>query len=97
MNTFTCYQKSRAEPKGCDCLDVSLAFAVSLYTLTAAGALVHTQLRLGGKMLPVHAPLVPTQRGSQGECSRHSRQGLHSGGGFSVCRQHFSGHFASVL
>jgi hypothetical protein len=29
VNTFTCYQKSRAEPKGCDCLDVSLAFAVS--------------------------------------------------------------------
>lgn len=27
VNTFTCYQKSRAEPKGCDCLDVSLAFA----------------------------------------------------------------------
>lgn len=29
VSTFTCYQKSRAEPKGCDCLDVSLAFAVS--------------------------------------------------------------------
>jgi intermembrane space import and assembly protein 40 len=29
VNTFTCYHKSRAEPKGCDCLDVSLAFAVS--------------------------------------------------------------------
>jgi len=27
VSTFTCYQKSRAEPKGCDCLDVSLAFA----------------------------------------------------------------------
>lgn len=32
VNTFTCYQKSRAEPKGCDCLDVSLAFAVSWHT-----------------------------------------------------------------
>ena len=29
VRTFTCYQKSRAEPKGCDCLDASLAFAVS--------------------------------------------------------------------
>lgn len=27
VSTFTCYHKSRAEPKGCDCLDVSLAFA----------------------------------------------------------------------
>lgn len=29
VTTFTCFQRSRAEPKGCDCLDVSLAFAVS--------------------------------------------------------------------
>jgi hypothetical protein len=29
VTTFTCYHKSRAEPKGCDCLTVSLAFAVS--------------------------------------------------------------------
>jgi hypothetical protein len=29
VTTFTCFHKSRAEPKGCDCLDVSLAFAVS--------------------------------------------------------------------
>jgi intermembrane space import and assembly protein 40 len=28
VSAFTCHQKSRAEPKGCDCLDVSLAFAV---------------------------------------------------------------------
>lgn len=29
VTTFTCFHKSNAEPKGCDCLDVSLAFAVS--------------------------------------------------------------------
>lgn len=28
INTFTCFHKSRAEPKGCDCVDFSLAFAV---------------------------------------------------------------------
>lgn len=28
VSAFTCLHKSRAEPKGCDCLDVSLAFAV---------------------------------------------------------------------
>lgn len=28
-STFACFHKSRAEPKGCDCLNVSLAFAVS--------------------------------------------------------------------
>lgn len=93
VNTFTCYQKSRAEPKGCDCLDVSLAFAVSLYTLTAAGA--HTAApRRQDVALP--CPL-PTQPGSRGECSRHSRQGLHSGGRFSVCRQQFSRPFVSLL
>ncbi|WIA29492.1 hypothetical protein OEZ86_011993 [Tetradesmus obliquus] len=30
VTTFTCYHKSRAEPKGCDCLTVSLAFAECL-------------------------------------------------------------------
>jgi hypothetical protein len=35
VSTFTCYQKSRAEPKGCDCLDVSLAFAVSSQAVAA--------------------------------------------------------------
>jgi intermembrane space import and assembly protein 40 len=39
VTTFTCYHKSRAEPKGCDCLTVSLAFAVGvLYIIRLAGA-----------------------------------------------------------
>lgn len=40
VSTFTCFHKSRAEPKGCDCLDVSLAFAVS-----PSVALGHVQYR----------------------------------------------------
>lgn len=49
VRTFTCYQKSRAEPKGCDCLDVSLAFAVSTEVCNCN---LFGWLRLGSSRMP---------------------------------------------
>jgi hypothetical protein len=43
VTTFTCYHKSRAEPKGCDCLTVSLQFAVRQGTSCSCGILYEVQ------------------------------------------------------